>query len=172
MSAARINCGTTPYRGAHFSGLLPFFPKGFQTNSTQFPVIWFAKNGYEGNVAGLNHVIIKYPRAKSYHRFVVSEPMSHFILNHPLTTSWVSITRFNEFKKYTNPVHIDDMQETRCFLRCTRNGVKSTNYLSMTSENGIDAKVEESVSISQYGAIQARKKHGKKTLARGGLALE
>ena len=125
MPAARINCGTTPYRGAHFSGLLPFFPEGSQTNLTRFPVIWFAKNDYEGNVAPLNHVIKKYPNAKSYHRFVVFVEISHYIHNHPLTTSWVG-TRANEFRKYIEPVHIDDMQETRCFLRCTRNEVDSS----------------------------------------------
>ena len=65
--------------------------------------------------------------------------MSHYILNHIMTTSWTSY-RANEFRKYTEPVHINDMQETRCFVRCTRNGVASPPYFSMTSEDGIDAR--------------------------------
>ena len=115
---------TTPYRGAGFSGLLPVFPEGSQTNLTPFPVIWLVVNDYEGNVAGLNHVIKEYPNSPSYHRFVISVDMSHYILNHIMTRSWASV-RANEFRKYTEPVHINDMQETRCFLRDTRNGVDS-----------------------------------------------
>ena len=65
--------------------------------------------------------------------------MSHYILNHIMTTSWTSY-RANEFRKYTEPVHINDMQETRCFVRCTRGGVASPPYFSMTSEDGIDAR--------------------------------
>ena len=107
---------------------------------TRFPVIWLVVNDYEGNVAGLNHVIKKYPDSPSYQRFVVSVEMSHYILNHSLTTSWVSTNRANEFRKYTEPVHINDMQETRCFLRDTRNGVDSFPYFSMTSGGGIDAR--------------------------------
>jgi hypothetical protein len=83
--AARINCGTTRYRGAGFSGLLPSFPEGFQTNMTPSPVVWLAKNDFEGNVSGLNHVIKKYPKAVSYHRFVVSVELPHYIHNHGLT---------------------------------------------------------------------------------------
>ena len=79
--AARINCGTTRYRGVGPSGLLPFFPEGFQTNLTPFPVIWLARNDFEGNVSGLNHVIEKYPKAASYHRSVVSVELSHYIQN-------------------------------------------------------------------------------------------
>ena len=76
VQAARINCGTTPYRGAGSSGLLPFFHEGFQTNLTRFPVIWFAKNDFEGNVAGLNHVTDKYPKAASYRYIIASWPLS------------------------------------------------------------------------------------------------
>ena len=46
-----------------FSGLLPCFPEGFATNLTPFPVIWFAINDMEGNAAGVNHAIKKYPLA-------------------------------------------------------------------------------------------------------------
>ena len=130
---------------------------------TRFPVIWLVVNDYEGNVAGLNHVIKKYPDSPSYHRPVASVAMSHYILNHSLTTSWVSTNRANEFRKYTEPVHIDDMQETRCFPRCTRNGVASLPYFSMTSEDGIDAKV----SAATY---PPRSRERNKTLTGGGLS--
>ena len=137
--AALINCGATTYRGVRFSGLLPFFPEGFQTNLTPFPVIWFARNDFEGNVSGLNHVVKKYPNAKSYHRFVVSVELSHYIHNHTMTTSWVSKNRANEFRKYTEPVHIEHLKETRCYLRRSRNGVTVDPYYSMTNVDVIDA---------------------------------
>ena len=59
--------------------------------------------------------------------------------NHIMAISWAS-NKANEFRKHTEPVHINDMQETRCFLRDTRNGVDSFPYFSMTSGGGIDAR--------------------------------
>ena len=154
--AARINCGTTRYRGAGFSGLLPFSPEGFQTNLTPFPVIWFARNDYEGNVSGLNHVVKKYPNAESYHRFVVSVDLSHYILNHTMTTSWVSTHRANEFKKYTEPVHIEHLKETRCYLRRSRNGVNVDPYYSMTNGDVMDAIEPTSTFVPQLILTEPR----------------
>ena len=82
-------------------------------------------------------------------RFVVSVELSHYILNHTMTTSWVSKHRANEFRKYTEPVHIEHLKETRCYLRRSRNGVTVDPYYSMTNVDAMDAIEPTSTYVPQ-----------------------
>ena len=109
----------------------PSSPMDFKQIKLPSPSFGSPSTTLKATLRAFNHVIKKYPDAPSYHRFVVSVEMSHYILNHLLTRSWTSY-RANEFRKYTEPVHIDDLQETRCFERHTRNGIKAAVYFSMT----------------------------------------
>ena len=99
--------------------LLPFFPEkdGLKVPSihTPFPVVWTAKNIIEGNYAGMNRVLEKFPEAKTYVRFVVSTAKSFDIMNDPNTRAWSGSRRGNIFQKYPYPIETSDMQQSAIY---------------------------------------------------------
>jgi hypothetical protein len=113
--------------------ILPFFPMkdGLKvpTANTPFPCIWAAKNTIEGNYAGMNHVIDKFPEAKTYVRFVLSTAKSFDILNDPNTRFWSAPSRGNIFLKYPHPIETNHLQQTVIYRRKFR--PRNGTYFSM-----------------------------------------
>ena len=114
------------------AALIPFYPEGVATNVTPWPVVWLARNDYEGNAAGINHVLEKFPDAEAYHRFVVSAEKSREILLDPCTKTYCSTNRGNDFRKYPYPIEVKHLRESRVYKNKRR--LASGNfgtYLSM-----------------------------------------
>jgi hypothetical protein len=113
VGAKAIKEGLTEWQHLGFHrAILPFYPSGKAENLTPFPVAWLIRNDIEGNYSGINHVLKKFPKASSYHRFVVSEAYSKTISEHKLTRTWVDHCRGNEYRKYPYPISVEHLTET------------------------------------------------------------
>jgi hypothetical protein len=135
--------------------ILPFFPMkdGLKvpTTNTPFPCIWTAKNTIEGNYAGMNHVIDKFPEAKTYVRFVISRlstAKSFDILNDPNTRFWSAPIRGNIFLKYPHPIETNHLQQTVIYRR--KRAFRNGTYFSMQAPDapaeGFTMNLEDSSS--------------------------
>ena len=65
----------------------------------------------------MNHVLDKFPEAKTYVRFVISTAKSFDILNDPNTRFWSSPVRGNIFLKYPHPIETNHLQQTVIYRR-------------------------------------------------------
>jgi hypothetical protein len=131
--AALINCAMSRWHGVPMHAILPFFPmkNGLKvpTTNTPFACIWTAKNTIEGNYVCMNHVIDKFPEAKTYVRFVISTAKSFDILNDPNTRFWSGSRRGNIFLKYPHPIETNHLQQTVIYRR--QRGPRVGTYFSM-----------------------------------------